>query len=173
MDRDVQLSRFPAQAGQLASPTALYFVNDNIIGSNSFLLKKKKTSCFSMLQLLGLWHFFSGMLDQLYKLFTIHNASNWKRSSTYYIVTSCLQNILLWVDAILICRAFVPMKQAKLSSSGLENLFVSLSNDLAFAYCISSLIQHAQRFVIGYNDTQDTRVLTFIKSCQKILISSR
>jgi hypothetical protein len=42
MDMDAQLSRFPAQAGQLASPTAMYFVYDNIIGSNPFYLKKKK-----------------------------------------------------------------------------------------------------------------------------------
>jgi hypothetical protein len=38
---DAQLSRFPAQAGQLASPTDMYFVYINTIGSN-FLLKKKK-----------------------------------------------------------------------------------------------------------------------------------
>jgi hypothetical protein len=42
MDMDAQLSRFPAQAGQLASLTTMYFVYGNIIGSPPFLLKKKK-----------------------------------------------------------------------------------------------------------------------------------
>lgn len=93
------------------------------------------------------------------------NAHNWKRSSTYHIMTSYLQPILLWLGAILICRAFDPVVLSSETSQAVKQRLVnfvrSLSTVLAFAYCISSLIQQAQKFVVEHNDTQDTRHVGF------------
>jgi len=93
------------------------------------------------------------------------NASNWKRSSTNYIMTSYLQPILLWVGAILICRAFDPVVLSSETSQAVKQRLVnfvrSLSTVLAFAYCISSLIQQAQKFAMEHNDNQDTRNVGF------------
>lgn len=93
------------------------------------------------------------------------NASNWKKSSTYYIMTSYLQPILLWAGAILICRAFDPVVLSSETSQAVKQRLVnfvrSLSTVLAFAYCISSLIQQVQKFAMEHNDTQDTRHVGF------------
>jgi len=43
----------------------------------------------------------------------------------------------------------------------LVNFVRSLSTVLAFAYCISSLIQQAQKFAMEHNDNQDTRNVGF------------
>lgn len=90
-----------------------------------------------------------------------HNDSNWKRSSTYYILTSYLQPLLLWTGAILICRVLDPVILLSEASQAIKqrllNFVRSLSTVLAFAYCLSSLIQHAQKFSMETNDSSDTR----------------
>eukprot|EP01018_Ginkgo_biloba_P015052 Gb_15756 [translate_table: standard] len=93
------------------------------------------------------------------------NDSNWKRSSTYHIMTSYLQPILLWMGAILICRAFDPVVLSSETRQAIKqrllNFVRSLSTVLAFAYCTSSLIQQAQKFVMEHHDSQDKRNVGF------------
>lgn len=105
------------------------------------------------------------ILQVIRHLILRRNANNWKRSSTYHVMTSYLQPILLWLSAILICRAFDPVVLSSETSQAVKQRLVnfvrSLSTVLAFAYCISSLIQQAQKFAMEHNDTQDTRHVGF------------
>lgn len=91
--------------------------------------------------------------------------SNWKKSNTYHIVTSYIQPLLLWVAAILICRTLdpivLPTEAGQVVKQRLLNFVRSLSTVLAFAYCLSSVIQQAQKFFMETNDTTDTRNMGF------------
>ncbi|XP_054809626.1 mechanosensitive ion channel protein 2, chloroplastic-like [Prosopis cineraria] len=76
--------------------------------------------------------------------------SSWKKSSTHYVVTSYIQPLLLWTGAILICRALdplnLPSEAAQVVKERLLSFVRSLSTVLAFAYCLSCVIQQAQKF---------------------------
>ncbi|KAL5556557.1 hypothetical protein UlMin_038793 [Ulmus minor] len=91
--------------------------------------------------------------------------NSWKKSNTYYITTSYLQPLLLWSGAALVCRALdpiiLPTEASQIVKQRLLNFVRSLSTVLAFAYCLSSFIQQAQKFFMETNDTSDTRNMGF------------
>ncbi|XP_058081758.1 mechanosensitive ion channel protein 2, chloroplastic isoform X2 [Magnolia sinica] len=98
-------------------------------------------------------------------LFFHRNDSNWKKSSTYYVLTSYLQPLLLWTGATLICRVLdpvtLPSEASQAVKQRLMNFVRSLSTVMAFAYCLSSLIQQAQKFFVETNDSKDARNMGF------------
>ncbi|KAK6150344.1 hypothetical protein DH2020_015276 [Rehmannia glutinosa] len=91
--------------------------------------------------------------------------NNWKKSSAYQVTTSYIQPLLLWTGAIFICRALDPMtlptEAGQIVKQRLLNFVRSLSTVLAFAYCLSSLIQQAQKFFMESNGPTDTRNMGF------------
>ncbi|KAL2905862.1 Mechanosensitive ion channel protein 2 chloroplastic [Bienertia sinuspersici] len=98
-------------------------------------------------------------------IFLHKSDSSWKKSTTNYVMKSYLQPILLWTGAILICRALGPMTMPTEASQIVKqrtlNFVMSLSTVLAFAYCLSSLIQQAQRYLTETNDPSDARNMGF------------
>ncbi|KAI3946001.1 hypothetical protein MKX01_024757 [Papaver californicum] len=93
------------------------------------------------------------------------NTNSWKKSQTHYVMTSYLQPLLLWTGASLICGALDPIILPSEASQAVKQrllIFVrSLSTVLAFAYCLSSLIQQAQKFFMEAVDSNDTRNMGF------------
>ncbi|KAF5738031.1 mechanosensitive ion channel protein 2 chloroplastic [Tripterygium wilfordii] len=93
------------------------------------------------------------------------NDNSWKKSGTYYVMTSYIQPLLLWTGAILICRALDPMvlptESSQVVKQRLLNFVRSLSTVLAFAYCSSSVIQQAQKFLMETSDSSDPRNMGF------------
>ncbi|KAF8115803.1 hypothetical protein N665_0025s0251 [Sinapis alba] len=93
------------------------------------------------------------------------NDNGWKKSGTYHIMTSYVQPLLLWLGALFICRALdpvvLPTEASKIVKDRLLNFVRSLSTVLAFAYCISSLIQQTQKLFSETSDPNDTRNMGF------------
>ncbi|KAL6317449.1 hypothetical protein AAG906_030202 [Vitis piasezkii] len=98
-------------------------------------------------------------------LFLNKTDSSWKKSSTYYVLTYYLQPLLLWIGAMLICRALdpiiLPSKESQAVKQRLLIFIRSLSTVLASAYCLSSLIQQVQNFFMESNDSSDARTMGF------------
>ncbi|XP_028802800.1 mechanosensitive ion channel protein 2, chloroplastic [Neltuma alba] len=98
------------------------------------------------------------------KLF-LRRDSNWKKSSTNYIVTSYIRPIMLWIGAILMCRALesvaLPTETSQIVKERILNFVRSLSTVLSFAYCLSSVIQQAQRFFVQNADANEARNMGF------------
>ncbi|XP_007047788.2 PREDICTED: mechanosensitive ion channel protein 2, chloroplastic isoform X1 [Theobroma cacao] len=96
-----------------------------------------------------------------------HKSDNsWKKSRTLFITTSYIQPLLLWTGAILICRTLdplvLPSEASQVVKQRLLNFVRSLSTVLAFAYCLSSMIQQLQKFFMETNETtDDTRNMGF------------
>lgn len=96
----------------------------------------------------------------------LHKSDNsWGKSGTYHVTTFYLQPLLLWTGAMLVCRALEPMvlptEASQVVKQRLLNFVKSLSTVLAFAYCLSSVIQQAQKFFMETSDTNDTRNMGF------------
>ncbi|KAL1209026.1 Mechanosensitive ion channel protein 2 [Cardamine amara subsp. amara] len=93
------------------------------------------------------------------------NDNGWKKSGTYHIMTSYVQPLLLWLGALFVCRALdhvvLPTEASKMVKDRLLNFVRSLSTVLAFAYCLSSLIQQTQKFFSETSDPNDTRNMGF------------
>ncbi|CAN7141403.1 unnamed protein product [Brassica rapa subsp. narinosa] len=93
------------------------------------------------------------------------NDNGWKNSGTYHIMISYVQPLLLWSGALFICRALdpivLPTEASKIVKDRLLNFVRSLSTVLAFAYCISSLIQQTQKLFSETSDPNDTRNMGF------------
>lgn len=91
--------------------------------------------------------------------------SSWRKSTASYVMTSYLQPVLLWTGAALICRALdtiaMPTTASELVKQRLLTFVKSLSTVLAFAYCLSSVIQQAQKYFMETNDPTDTRNMGF------------
>ncbi|CAI9116150.1 OLC1v1017226C1 [Oldenlandia corymbosa var. corymbosa] len=91
--------------------------------------------------------------------------SSWKKSGTYYITTSYLQPLMLWTGVMLVCRSFDPLVLSSIASQSVKqrllNFVRSLSTVLAFAYCLSSLIQQTKNFFMETKDTADSRNMGF------------
>ncbi|KAM1091572.1 hypothetical protein FF1_019039 [Malus domestica] len=91
--------------------------------------------------------------------------SSWKKSNTHYVTTSYIQPLLLWTGAILICRALDPVVLSTEASQAVKKRLLdfirSLSTVLAFAYCLSSAIQQAQKFFMESSDSSTTRNMGF------------
>ncbi|GER27300.1 MSCS-like 2 [Striga asiatica] len=95
----------------------------------------------------------------------LENDNSWIKSSTYHVTTSYVQPLLLWAGAIFICRALdpvtLPSQASQIVKQRLLNFVRSLSTVLAFAQCLSSVIQQSQKFFMETNDTIDTRNMGF------------
>ncbi|XP_020677054.1 mechanosensitive ion channel protein 2, chloroplastic [Dendrobium catenatum] len=93
------------------------------------------------------------------------NDNNWKKSRTHFVLTSYLQPILLWTGATLICRALDPIILTSEASQAVKQRLLSfvksLSTVLAFAYCLSSLIQQTQKLFMEKSSSDDTRNMGF------------
>ncbi|XP_021903346.1 mechanosensitive ion channel protein 3, chloroplastic isoform X3 [Carica papaya] len=107
-----------------------------------------------------------GPLIRLGRIFFLNRTDvNWKKSRTHYVMTSYLQPLLLWVGAILVCRAVdpvvLPSEASQVVKQRLLNFIQSLSTVLAFAYCLSSLIQQAQKSFMETNTSSEARSMGF------------
>uniref|UniRef100_A0A1J3EIB0 Mechanosensitive ion channel protein 3, chloroplastic n=1 Tax=Noccaea caerulescens TaxID=107243 RepID=A0A1J3EIB0_NOCCA len=93
------------------------------------------------------------------------NDANSHKSSTQYIVVSYLQPLLLWSGALLLCRTLDPIvlssSPSQLVKQRLLSFVRSMSTVLAFAYCLSSLLQQAQKYFMETNNPADTRNMGF------------
>ncbi|XP_019083150.1 PREDICTED: mechanosensitive ion channel protein 3, chloroplastic-like isoform X4 [Camelina sativa] len=89
------------------------------------------------------------------------NDANSHKSSTQYIVVSYLQPLLLWSGAILLCRTLDPIVLPSSASQAVKQRLLSfarsMSTVLAFACCLSSLLQQAQKFFMETNNPADSR----------------
>ncbi|KAE9609085.1 hypothetical protein Lal_00020345 [Lupinus albus] len=99
-------------------------------------------------------------------LFLQRTDSSWKKSSSRYVMTSYFQPLLLWSGAMLICRALdplvLPSEASQVVKQRLLNFVRSLSTVISFAYCLSSVIQQAQKFFMEANDSSsDARTMGF------------
>ncbi|XP_052190957.1 mechanosensitive ion channel protein 2, chloroplastic-like isoform X2 [Diospyros lotus] len=98
-------------------------------------------------------------------LFLNKSDSSWEKSSTHYVMASYIQPLLLWAGAILVCRVLdpiiLPTEASQAVKQRLLNFIRSLSTVLAFAYCLSSLIQEAQKFLMETNESNDARNVGF------------
>ncbi|XP_043715077.1 mechanosensitive ion channel protein 3, chloroplastic-like isoform X2 [Telopea speciosissima] len=105
------------------------------------------------------------LMRQSRKLFFHKSDSSWSKSRTHYFMTSYLQPLLLWTGATLVCRGLdpvvLPSEASQAVKQRLLNFVRSLSTVLAFAYCLSSLIQQAQKFSMETNEFKDTRNMGF------------
>ncbi|KAL5145251.1 Mechanosensitive ion channel protein 2, chloroplastic [Glycine soja] len=91
---------------------------------------------------------------------------SWKKSSSQSIMTSYIQPLLLWTGAMLVCRIIgfraldplvLPSESSQVVKQRLLNFVRSLSTVISFAYCLSSLIQQAQKFFLEGNDSSGAR----------------
>ncbi|XP_068313957.1 mechanosensitive ion channel protein 3, chloroplastic-like isoform X1 [Pyrus communis] len=98
-------------------------------------------------------------------IFLRRNDNTWMKSRSHYVMTSYLQPLLLWTGATLLCRALdpvvLPSEASQAVKQRLINFTQSLSTVLTFAYCLSSLIQQAQKFSMETSDPSDTRNMGF------------
>ncbi|KAL4566074.1 hypothetical protein LXL04_030184 [Taraxacum kok-saghyz] len=94
-------------------------------------------------------------------LFLQKSDNSWNKSKEYQVMTSYVQPLLLWGGAVLICRILEPVILPSASSQAVKqrllNFVRSLSTVLAFAYCLSSLIQQTQKFFAENKDPSDAR----------------
>ncbi|CAN1188748.1 Mechanosensitive ion channel protein 3, chloroplastic [Linum perenne] len=92
-------------------------------------------------------------------IFPNKSDDNTNLSGTYYVITTYLKPLLLWTGAILICRALDPVVLPSQASEAVKQRLLtfvqSLSTVLAFAYCLSSLIQQGQKFFTVSNESSD------------------
>ncbi|KAK4359143.1 hypothetical protein RND71_021372 [Anisodus tanguticus] len=100
------------------------------------------------------------------RTFFLHESdSNWKQSSWHYVTDSYLKPVLLWTGTILICRAIDPLVLPTVASQAVKQRFLnfirSLSTVMALAYCLSSLIQQTQKFLVETKDPADARNMGF------------
>ncbi|XP_031108783.1 mechanosensitive ion channel protein 2, chloroplastic isoform X1 [Ipomoea triloba] len=112
----------------------------------------------------GIWGL-GPLLRQSRNLFPHKSDSSWGKSKTYHVMTSYLQPLVLWTGAMLVCRAVDPMvlptEASQIVKQRLLNFVRSLSTVLAFAYCLSSVIQHTQKFFMETNESSDARNMGF------------
>ncbi|KAG9139850.1 hypothetical protein Leryth_015236 [Lithospermum erythrorhizon] len=114
------------------------------------------------------------LLQQSRQIF-LSNDSNWKKSNAYYVLTSYIQPLLLWTGAILLCRTVDPVVPPTEASQAVKtrliNFVRSLSTVVAVAHCLSSVIQHAQKFFTETNEPKDPRNMGF-QFASKVLYSA-
>ncbi|XP_050292146.1 mechanosensitive ion channel protein 2, chloroplastic [Quercus robur] len=133
----------------------------NVLQGSPLVLKLVPAACIIIFAVWGI----GPLLRESRNILLHKNDSSWKKSRTYHVMTSYLQPLLLWTGATLICRALDPVVLPTEASQVVKQrllIFVrSLSTVLAFAYCLSSVIQQAQKFFIETNDSGDTRSMGF------------
>ncbi|XP_018441074.1 mechanosensitive ion channel protein 3, chloroplastic [Raphanus sativus] len=96
---------------------------------------------------------------------TLFEKGNDSKSSMQYTVVSYLQPLLLWTGALLFCRALDPIVLSSSASQAVKTRLLSfarsISTVLAFACCLSSLLQQVQKFIMETNNPADTRNMGF------------
>ncbi|KAG4140664.1 hypothetical protein ERO13_D06G031700v2 [Gossypium hirsutum] len=107
-----------------------------------------------------------GPLMQLGRVILFHRSnSSWKKSRTHHIMSYYLRPMLLCTGVTLICRALDPVVLPSEASQAVKQRLLhfvrSLSTVLAFSYCLSILIQQAQKFFLEMNDSNDARNMGF------------
>ncbi|XVF64892.1 hypothetical protein PTKIN_Ptkin09bG0203400 [Pterospermum kingtungense] len=107
-----------------------------------------------------------GPLLRLGRVIIFHRSnSSWNKSKTHHIMSYYLRPVLLLTGVTLICRALdpvvLPSEASHAVKQRLVNFVRSLSMVLAFSYCLSSLIQQAQKFFMETSDSNDARNMGF------------
>ncbi|KAJ9177510.1 hypothetical protein P3X46_012726 [Hevea brasiliensis] len=133
----------------------------NALQSSPVVLKLVPAIAVIILAIWGL----GPLMRQSRNLLLNKNDNSWKKSGTYYVMTSYVQPLLLWTGATLICRALdpviLPTEASQVVKQRLLYFVRSLSTVLAFAYCLSSVIQQAQKFFMESNEPSDPRNMGF------------
>ncbi|KAK4430518.1 Mechanosensitive ion channel protein 2, chloroplastic [Sesamum alatum] len=105
------------------------------------------------------------LVQQTRNIFLKKSDSSWKRSGTYHVTSSYIQPLLLWTGAIFFCKELdlmiLPSEGGQIVKQRVLHFVRSLSTVLAFAHCLSSVIQQAQKFFMETNDPTDTRNMGF------------
>ncbi|KAI3672534.1 hypothetical protein L6452_38624 [Arctium lappa] len=98
-------------------------------------------------------------------LFLQKSDNSWNKSKEQQVMTSYIQPLLLWGGAVIICRVLDPVILPSAPSQAVKqrllNFVRSLSTVLAFAYCLSSLIQQTQKFFAEKKDPSDARTMGY------------
>ncbi|XP_022895019.1 mechanosensitive ion channel protein 3, chloroplastic-like isoform X1 [Olea europaea var. sylvestris] len=107
-----------------------------------------------------------GPLMRLGRILFLHKSDrSWEKSSTRYMLTCYFRPLLLWTGVTLICRALNPVILPSVASQAVKqrllNFVRSLSGVLAFAYCLSSLIQQVQNYFVETKDASAARNMGF------------
>ncbi|KAL9268262.1 Mechanosensitive ion channel protein 2, chloroplastic-like protein [Drosera capensis] len=124
---------------------------------------------FQLLPAIGIISFAALGLAPLLRLgrdIVLHKPeTSWKKSGTHYVMTSYIRPLLLWTGAMLICRALdpilLPTEASLVVKQRLLRFVQSLSTVVAFAYCLSGLIQQTQKFFMETSDATDARNMGF------------
>ncbi|WVZ21564.1 hypothetical protein V8G54_008886 [Vigna mungo] len=140
-----------------------------VILTRSYDALQRNPVLLQLIPALGIIAFAACGLEPLIRLsrvlFLQRTDSSWKKSSSRCIMTSYFQPLLLWIGAMLICRALdpvvLPSKSSQVVKLRLLNFVRSLSTVISFAYCLSSLIQQAQKFFVEANDSSGSRNVAF------------
>ncbi|KAJ9567789.1 hypothetical protein OSB04_003755 [Centaurea solstitialis] len=98
-------------------------------------------------------------------LFLQKSDNSWNKSKEQQMMTSYIQPLLLWGGAVFICRVLDPVILPSAPSQAVKqrllNFVRSLSTVLAFAYCLSSLIQQTQNFFAEKKEPGDARSMGY------------
>ncbi|XP_028552720.1 mechanosensitive ion channel protein 3, chloroplastic isoform X2 [Dendrobium catenatum] len=88
-----------------------------------------------------------------------HNDNKRKKAGTHFIFDSYVQPVLLWTGTILACRTMDSIVLPSEVNEGVKQRLLtfvrSSSTVLAFACCLSSLIQQAQKFFMKKNGSDE------------------
>lgn len=124
--------------------------------SRSYNAIAGKPSVIQLIPALGIIGFAVFGLEPLLRLsrnLFLQERTDWKKSSSHYILTSYFQPLLLWTGVMLICRDLDPLVLPSETSQAIKQRLLSfvrtLSTVLTFAYCSSSLIRQAQKNLYG------------------------
>uniref|UniRef100_A0A2P2MNF9 Uncharacterized protein n=2 Tax=Rhizophora mucronata TaxID=61149 RepID=A0A2P2MNF9_RHIMU len=133
----------------------------NVLQSNPLILKLAPAIGVVIFALWGL----EPLMHKTRNMLLHKNDNSWKKSGTYYVMASYIQPLLLWTGTTLICRALdpvvLPTEASQVVKQRLLNFVRSLSTVLAFAYCLSSVIQQAQKLSMDSKEPSDTRHVGF------------
>ncbi|XVF59098.1 hypothetical protein PTKIN_Ptkin07bG0247700 [Pterospermum kingtungense] len=133
----------------------------NILQSSPLVFKLVPAAAIIIFALWGV----GPLMRQSRSLLLHKNDNSWKKSRTHYVTTSYIQPLLLWTGAMLICSTLdpliLPTEASQVVKQRLLNFVRSLSTVLAFAYCLSSMIQQTQKFFMETSESNDTRNMGF------------
>ncbi|KAL6864846.1 hypothetical protein ACP4OV_015997 [Aristida adscensionis] len=111
-----------------------------------------------------LWGFLPLMRD-IRNRFDVHRGNNWKKSRTYFVSTSYLQPLLLWIGVTLICRGLDPVVLPSVAGHAIKTRLITfvrlLSAVLIISYIFASLIRQVQKFLVDMCNPNDTRNMGF------------
>ncbi|KAF3439206.1 hypothetical protein FNV43_RR17481 [Rhamnella rubrinervis] len=155
------ISRNPLEFHSMKTAVTALTKTCNVLQGSPLVVRLISAAGITIFAVWGL-----GPLMRLSRNLLLHKSDNsWKKSKTYYVMTSYLQPLLLWIGATLFCRALDPVVLHTDASQVVKQRLLyfvrSLSTVLAFAYCLSSMIQQAQKFFTETNEPSDSRNMGF------------